>query len=254
MSVHSTTNPFAPRIRSPASSPQERETLRRPRPPLLAVDPLDLGQIRLFEVRLGEVSRDRLSRPGDGADFQAFQAAEAGGDPVAVAEGGEFGVGEQGGEDPAAGLGEEVFGSAVEAEAPPMDQQDARGCGFDVAGDVGREKDDAIRRLFEQDLAKPAARFDVEPSRRLVDDQNRRRAEEAAGDPHALPHAAREIAHLAGRVLGEADRGEEFADLCRFSRARQAPAWRLWARRIPARPCRYKRQAGAWRAREASLP
>src|SRR6185295_18058724 len=140
---------------------EERKRLLPSLAPFLGIRALDLGEVGLFEVRLDGIAGDGLSRPGDGPHFEALQAADAGGDPVAVAEGRQLGVRDESGEDPAAGESEEVLGRAVEAEPAAVEQEDARGRGLDVARDVGREEDDAVRRLLEEDLAEAPARFDV---------------------------------------------------------------------------------------------
>ena len=180
-----------------------------------------IGQARSISARyassrLGSTGSpgELLARPGDGAHLDPFEHAHPGGHAVAAAEL-ERGRRRRPGRAntrPRARAAE-LLGRAVEAEPAAVEEEDARGGGLDVARDVGREDDDALARLLEEDLAEAAARLDVEAGGRLVDDQDRRRAEQGAGDAHPLAHAARVVAHLAAGVLGEADGGEQALDL-----------------------------------------
>src|SRR5690606_38726735 len=82
----------------------------------------------------------------------------------------------------------------------------------DVLDDVRREQHDASFGEPRQEVpeADPLAR--VEPDGRLVDDDDRRLAEQRARDRDALPHAARERTDLLVLALAQADLGEERID------------------------------------------
>src|SRR6185503_19881787 len=82
-----------------------------------------------------------------------------------------------------------------------------------VAGDVRRKNDDPLRRERAQKVAETIARLEIETGGRLIDDEQRRIAEERASDADALAHPAGEIADAAIRVLAEAVHVEEAFDV-----------------------------------------
>ena len=75
------------------------------------------------------------------------------------------------------------------------------------------EDDDTLARQGHEEVAEAAARLDVEAGGRLVHHQQRRIAEQRAGDADALPHAPGEVAHAAVGMLLEADDGQQLLDL-----------------------------------------
>src|SRR3954467_12828626 len=101
------------------------------------IRPVHLRQIRLLQVRLHDLPRRLFSGSGDGADLDSFEDSHPGGRAVALAEGEEVSVGDQGSEDPAVSSCHQVLGGAVEAQAAPVEEEDAAGGGAGVAGAGG---------------------------------------------------------------------------------------------------------------------
>src|SRR5262245_21706914 len=78
---------------------------------------------------------------------------------------------------------------------------------------MGREQDDTVARRAQQDLAELLSRRRVEAGRGLVDEEQRRGAEERPRDAEPSAHAARIVAHPPVGVPRESDGVERAADL-----------------------------------------
>src|SRR5215210_1700896 len=139
---------------------QRREAMRRRL--CSELGPVHLGEVGLLEVGLDELAGRVLAGPGDRPHLDAFEHPYPRGDPETVAEGEQPGVVDEGAEDPPAGARRQLLRRAVEAQPSAVEEEETPGGGLNVARDVGREDDDALAGLFEEDLAEAAPRLDVE--------------------------------------------------------------------------------------------
>src|SRR5205807_7126320 len=141
-----------------------------------------LREIRLLQSRIDRSAWQLLPFGRDATDAYALRHAHARGNAVLRRERAQLGVGDDGLEDAAARAGQQPFDRAVVAQLAAREEQQPHRGGLHVAGDVAGEDDDAIARQRDEEVAEAAARLDVQSRRRLVDDEQRRIAEERAGD------------------------------------------------------------------------
>src|SRR5439155_1539057 len=101
-------------------------------------------------------------------------------------------------------------------EPPPQEDRDPVADELDLAQEVRVEQDGdaAAAKLLEQ-LADGAAPDRIERARRLVQEQERRRADQRLRDAEPLLHALRHLLHAAATRIREADQPQQLVPLVR---------------------------------------
>src|SRR5581483_11722169 len=90
-----------------------------------------------------------------------------------------------------------IGGGAVEDEGPLMEEHDPGGEGLDLLGPVGGKKDRLPRSMdFFQEKINLFRHFEIEPRRRLVEEQERRVGQERPADADPLLQPLRQDLHL----------------------------------------------------------
>src|SRR5690606_10472696 len=105
-----------------------------------------------------------------------------------------------------------IRGLAVVDDASAAHDDDSLARHRDVLDDVRREQHDPALGEPRQQIAEADALARIETDRRLVDDDDRRMAQQGPCDGDPLPHAARVAADLLVLALVESDLGEQRVD------------------------------------------
>ena len=119
----------------------------------------------------------------------------------------------------------QLVGRADREDAAAVDDRDPLAQLVGLGHVVGREEDGptrAPRRASRDELADLASRGDIEAERRLVEEQDPRVVEQAAGHVHLLPLAGGQRLTPSGALLLEPDRLDELVDAAPAPRASQA--------------------------------